>query len=170
MVHREKWKPSNNSPNLTFLIWALLPLTEPMHSHMFWINSPDTNQGLFFNGYFLFLYNFERLLSIYSYYKILAILPMLYNLPSSLSYTPYFIPSNSSPQLPPPPALVTTSLFYLWVLLYSCIFPLSWPWTFFSLTLSCNHLNQAKFFQTFRGKKMTTSLSNFHAVITLLTL
>ena len=33
----------------------------------------------------LFLYNFERLLSIYSYYKMLADFPTLYNIPLGLS-------------------------------------------------------------------------------------
>ena len=36
---------------------------------------------------FKFLFNFKRLLSIYNYYKIVAIFPVLYNTSLSLSYT-----------------------------------------------------------------------------------
>ena len=64
----------------------------------------------FINLKFYFKYNFKRLLSTYSYYKLLAVFPMLYNTSLSLSYTQWFVPLKSL-HWPPTPPLVTTSLF-----------------------------------------------------------
>ena len=49
-----------------------------------------------------FLMQFLKLLSIYSYYKILAIFPMLSNTPLSLSYTQQFVPPTPHPYIAPP--------------------------------------------------------------------
>ena len=60
------------------------------------------------------------LLLIYSYYKILAIFPMVYNIPLNLSHTQWFVPST--------PPMVTTSLFSVsvsllfWVIFRSLFF------------------------------------------------
>ena len=43
------------------------------------------------------------LLSIYSYYKILAIFPLLYNTSLSLSYTQKFVPPTPHPYIDPLP-------------------------------------------------------------------
>ena len=48
----------------------------------------------FINLKFYFKYNFQRLLSTYSYYKLLAVSPMLYNTSLSLSHTSGLYLSN----------------------------------------------------------------------------
>lgn len=56
--------------------------------------APRGIPDLFFNFYFfyfLIFYNFERLLAIYSSYKILAKFPMLYNTSLRLPYTQQFV-------------------------------------------------------------------------------
>ena len=61
---------------------------------------------------FFFLCNFGRLLSIYRYYKILAIFPLMYNAFLSLFYSQCFVPPTP-PFLycPSTPPLVITSVF-----------------------------------------------------------
>ena len=71
-----------------------------------------------FQVYKTMIHNFQRLQSIYTYYKILAIVPVLYNI---LMQPIYFIHSSLYllilyPNLAPPPSLsllVTHSLFFI---------------------------------------------------------
>ena len=78
-----------------------------------------------FQMYYIVIHNFQRLYSIYSYYKTLAIFPVPYNIPLYWQLI-YFIHSSlyllipylylaSTPSLSP---LVTTSLFSISVSLY----------------------------------------------------
>ena len=52
---------------------------------------------LYFFFFFFFFYNFASLLSIYNYYKILAIFPVLYVTSLSLFYIQYFVPPTPLP-------------------------------------------------------------------------
>ena len=53
--------------------------------------------GLLLKSFKKFLYSFKKFLSIYSYYKILAIFPTLYSTSLSLSYTQQFTPPIAPP-------------------------------------------------------------------------
>ena len=65
----------------------------------------------------------EKLLSIYSYCKIMAIFPMLYNTSLSLSYIQQFVPPTPPPLyfFSPHSLLVTTILFSVIPLLFGYI-------------------------------------------------
>ena len=60
----------------------------------------------------ILLHDVERLLSIYSYYQILAVFPKLYNTSLSPSYTQQFVPPTPPTlTLPSPPARASAGLF-----------------------------------------------------------